>query len=93
MDNGSGGRNSEMVQGAVSVREPQFRTQQRSGQNYSRTSVLDNLTPSGNGMSGMDKQRLTMGIHRSAIGLSEDTFDKGLWLRGERSPSLYNTFG
>lgn len=92
MSNGSG-RNSEMVEGAIRVREPQFRTQQQGAGSYRRTSILDNLTPTGNGMSGLDKQRVTMGITRSSIGLSENTFEKGLWLRSERSPSLYNTFG
>lgn len=94
MPNGEG-RTAEMVAGAERVREPQFHSmQQQSGAgNYQRTSVLDTLQPSGNGFSGMDRQRLLMGVNKSAIGQAQSTFDQSLWLRNERPPSLYKTFG
>lgn len=88
------GRNAEMVNGAVSAREPQFQTvQQQQPGGYRKSSVFDFLLPSGNGMADKDRTRTIYGIKRSAIGLSEDTFDRGLWLRNERSPALYSTFG
>jgi hypothetical protein len=92
MANGEG-RTAAMVDGAERVREPQFRTVQQAPGRYVRTSVLDNLQPSGNGVSALDRQRLLLGVNKSAIGQSDDTFDKGLWLRNERPPSLYKTFG
>ena len=57
--------------------------------NYRRTSVLDNLQPSGNGMSSPDRERLLMNISGSALGRSESTFDQSLWLRSERPASMY----
>ncbi len=73
--------------GAESTRPPQFRTMQtgagRGG--YRNTSVLDNLQPSGNGMSAQDKQRSLYGVNRSTLGTSNSTFDKSLWLGTDKS--------
>jgi hypothetical protein len=49
--------------------------------------------PSGNGVSALDRQRLLLGVNKSAIGQSDGTFESSLWLRNERPPSLYKTFG
>lgn len=89
--NGEAGRTAEMIGGAESAREPSFRTMQQVGLGYRKTSVLDNLQPSGNGMSGLDKQRQMFGIKTQ--GQDEETADKGLWLRNQSNPnpSLYNT--
>lgn len=90
MANGTG-RSAVMQQGAESVREPQFRTVQHSSGKYSNTSVLDNLQPSGNGRSALDRQRLLMGVNHSASGQAQSTFDQRLWLKDERPPSLYKS--
>lgn len=87
--NGEGGRTAQMVDGAESVREPEFRTMQQVGLGYRKTSVLDNLQPSGNGMSGLDRQRQMFGI--KSLGQDENTADRGMWLRNPSNPSLYNT--
>lgn len=87
--NGEAGRTSEMIGGAESVREPEFRTMQKVGMGYRKTSVLDNLQPSGNGMSGLDKQRQMFGI--KSLGQDEETADKSMWLKNPSNPSLYNT--
>ena len=60
---------------------------------YRRTSVLDTLQPSGNGMSGVDRERLLMNVSGSRLGQAESTFDRSLWLRSERPASLYKTEG
>ena len=85
-------RSKDFFEASESVRQPSFRPVQLDP--YRRTSTLDNLFPTGNGMGEQDKQRSLMGIQHSAIGQSTDTFDKSLWLRSERPPSLYNkTYG
>lgn len=87
--NGEAGRTAEMVSGAEHAREPEFRTRQQVGFGYRKTSVLDNLQPSGNGMSGLDKQRQMFGI--KSLGQDQETADKSLWLRSPSNPALYNT--
>lgn len=84
-----GGRTAQMIDGAERVREPEFRTMQQVGFGYRKTSVLDNLQPSGNGMSGLDKQRQMFGIR--SLGQGEETADKSMWLKNPSNPSLYNT--
>lgn len=91
MANGEGGRTAEMVDGAERVREPRFSVQTES--KYRRTTVLDNLMPTGNGISALDQQRRLMGGRGSGSGSSKDTFEKRLWLDQQPSPSLYKTFG
>lgn len=91
MENGMG-RSAIMQQGAEAVREPQFHTMRLAEDSqYHKTSVLDNLQPSGNGRSALDRQRLLMGVNQSAIGQADSTFESHLWLRNERPPSLYQT--
>lgn len=80
MDNGAG-RTAQFNDGSERVREPQFHSMQQVEGNYRRTSVLDNLKPTGNGLGTADRQRQLMGINQSAIGQSEGNFDKSLWLR------------
>lgn len=88
------GRTEQMVSASESAREPQFHTIQQGQGGYRRTSVLDTLQPSGNGMSGQDRQRLLYGVKRSALGLSNESFDKSLWLRNERTFNpLYRSLG
>ena len=91
MANGEAGRTAEMVNGAERVREPQFNVQTAS--KYRRNTVLDNLMPTGNGVSALDQQRRLMGAKGSGIGASQDTSEKRLWLDQPLSPSLYKTFG
>lgn len=89
-------RSQDFYEGSESARQPNFRSmQQGAGGGYRRTSTLDNLLPSGNGMAEPDKQRALYGVQHSAVGQSEATFDKSLWLTGgARTESLYNkTFG
>lgn len=85
------GRTEQMVSASERVREPQFQTMQvgagRGG--YRRTSVLDTLQPTGNGMSGQDRQRLLYGVKGSSLGLSTDSFDKSLWLPRTQGNPLY----
>lgn len=90
MPNGEG-RTSNMVDAAERVREPRFSVQTAS--KYSRTSVLDSLQPSSNGLGTRDQQRRLMGGRSSGSGSSQDTFEKRLWLDQRPSPSLYKTFG
>lgn len=92
-DEAPAGRSMEFNDAATKVRSPQFRTLQNTVGNFRRTSVLDNLMPSRNALGNSDWERSKMGINRSAIGQSDTTFDKGLWLRSERPPDLYKTFG
>lgn len=89
--NGVAGRTAEMVGGSESAREPSARTVQQVGFGYRKTSVLDNLQPSGNGMSGLDKQRQMFGI--KSLGQDQETADKSMWLKNPSNPnpSLYNT--
>lgn len=87
------GRTAEMVDGAERVREARFRTAQQVVGNYRNTSVLDNLQPSGNGLSAMDRQRALLGVRQSSLGSSSETYDKSLWLRNERPAALYKNFG
>lgn len=93
--NGAAGRTAEMVGGAENAREPSFQTMQQQhaamGFGYRKTSILDNLQPSGNGMSGLDKQRQMYGI--KSLGQDQETADKGLWLKGTSNPNpaLYNS--
>lgn len=90
MPNGIG-RTADFTDGSERVREPQFQPVQT--EQYRRTSVLDNLLPTGNGLGARDKQRQIMGINHSAIGQSEGNFDKSLWLRNEVPESRYKNFG
>lgn len=79
MPDGVAERSQSFYDGSEAVRNPSFRPVQM--QPYRRTSTLDNLFPTGNGMGSQDRQRQMMGIGSSAIGQSPDTFDKSLWLR------------
>lgn len=90
MPNGQG-RTAQMIEGAERVRQPRFSVQTAS--KYTRTSVLDNLRPTGNGVGAQDQQRRLMGGRGSGVGSSQDTFEKRLWLDQQPSPSLYKTFG
>lgn len=58
---------------------------------YRNTSVLDNLEPSGNGVSAPDRQRMLMNVTGSPNGLSTSTFDRSLWLRSERPAAMYKS--
>lgn len=88
-------RTAEMVRGSESVREPQFRTMQQrpreggvaGAPSYRRTSVLDSLQPSGNGMSARDNERQMFGM--KSQGLGQDTADKSMWLANPSTASLY----
>jgi len=61
---------------------------------YRRTSTLDTLKPSGNGMADADRNRLLMGINRSKVGQSDETFDKSLWLGNTKPvPRYENSIG
>jgi hypothetical protein len=87
-------RSQDFYDGSETSRHPAFRPVRV--EPYRRTSTLDNLFPTGNGMGEQDKQRALMGIGRSAIGQSGETFDKSLWIRNQPSPadSLYSkTYG
>lgn len=86
---GGTARSQDFFAGSENVRHPQFQPVQMLP--YRRTSTLDNLFPTGNGMGTQDKQRQMMGVRTSAIGQSSDTFDKSLWLRnpGEAQTTLY----
>jgi hypothetical protein len=79
MPDGVADRSQSFYNGSEAVRNPAFRPVQM--QPFQRTSTLDSLMPTGNGMGDQDKQRQMMGIGTSAIGQSQDTFDKSLWLR------------
>lgn len=87
MENGIG-RSANMQQAAERVREPAF-SAPKMDMSYRRTSVLDNLQPSGNGLAAPDKQRVLMGVTSSASGQADSTFDQRLWLRNERPASLF----
>lgn len=95
MPNGSAApRSQNFYEGSESVRQPQFKTIQQVPGTYRRTSTLDNLYPTGNGMDDQGRQRQMMGISSSAIGQSSDSFEKSIWLRNPEQPTLYNkTFG
>jgi hypothetical protein len=82
-----GRNNGDFSDGAVQVREPQFSSQ--SPVVYKRTSVLDNLKPTGNGLAPQDLQRQLVGYTKSTIGQSEGTFDQALWLRQQQTPAMY----
>lgn len=90
--NGVADRSQDFYDGSEGSRQPSFRPVRLAP--YRRTSTLDNLLPSGNGMAEPDKQRSIMGINRSTIGQSNDTFDKSLWIPKTHSESftasLYN---
>lgn len=74
-------RSEEFSDGADKVRSPQFESvQQQSNRNFQAISVLDNVIPNANGMGQMDLQRRMYGSKGSAIGRSETTFDRQLWL-------------
>lgn len=87
-------RSQDFYDGSEASRHPSFRPVQV--EPYRRTSTLDNLFPTGNGMGEMDKQRALLGVPRSPIGQSESTYNTSLWLRNERpqATSLYSkTYG
>jgi hypothetical protein len=86
------GRSMEFSDAAIKVRSPNFRTLQNTVGTYGRTSLLDNLLPSQNGLGTQDFERAKLNVPRSSIGQSDTTFDKGLWLRAARPPDL-KTFG
>jgi hypothetical protein len=90
--NGVADRSQDFFEGSESVRKPSFKPVRI--QSYRRTSTLDNLYPTGNGMAQRDTQRVMLGIPRSSIGQSDETFDKSLWLPRDHpesfSASLYN---
>lgn len=79
MPNGAG-RSMNFAEGAERVRTGGFKF----------TSVLDNVMPSGNGLSATDRQRSLMGVDRAPIGQSTTTYDKSLWLRQGRPAYLQN---
>jgi hypothetical protein len=84
--NGAVDRSHDFYDGSESVRHPAFRPVQV--EPYRRTSTLDNLFPTGNGMAERDTQRVMMGIPRSPIGQSDDTFERSIWLRNDTRPSV-----
>lgn len=77
-------RSQDFYDGSESVRKPSFQPVRLAP--YRRTSTLDNLFPTGNGMGQRDTQRAMMGLSRSSIGQSEDTFDKSLWIQNSQQP-------
>lgn len=78
MANGVADRSQSFYDGSESARAslPTFQT-------YRRTSTLDNLFPTGNGMADQDRERVLMGIPRSPIGQSTNTFNQSIWLRNQ----------
>lgn len=81
-------RSEEFLGGTERARQPQFTSvQQQANRNYQATSVLDNVIPNQNGMGVQDLQRRLVGSQNSAVGRSEDTFDKQLWLRHQEPTS------
>ena len=87
-------RNGSFVAGSESVRQPEFSSMQQQHRiGYQRTSLLDNLQPSGNGYGSADRQRLVLGVNNSANGQSSGNFDDSLWLRPYKSPDLYSMNG
>lgn len=76
------GRMQTFGAGAEAVRSPQPRSVAL--RPYRRTSVLDSLQPSQNGMGSVDHQREMYGVKGSASGESEETFDKSLWIRADK---------
>lgn len=86
---GVSGRTAHFMDSAEKVRMPEFRSMQQVVGNYRRTSLFDNLLPTPNGMGSSDYSRFKLGINKSAIGESTSTFERGLWLRTERPPPLY----
>jgi hypothetical protein len=86
----SPGRNAAFQGGAMEVKYPSFQTQQQgSGGGYQFHSVLDNVQPSGNGASMMDRSRMYRGGKLPSInGSSPDTDAKSQWLN-----TPYRTFG
>jgi hypothetical protein len=83
------GRTAHFQSSAEAVRTPQFQSMQQVVGKYRRSSLLDNLMPTKNGLGDQDFARSKMGINKSTLGQSDSTFDKGLWLRMERPPDLY----
>lgn len=80
-------RSEDFAGGFESVRQPQFKSvQQQHAQNFQALSVLDNIQPNQNGMGVRDLQRRMVGVTDSAVGRSDATFDRQLWLR-HREPS------
>lgn len=76
--NGVADRSQDFYNGSESARAslPAFST-------YKRTSTLDNLFPTGNGMADQDRERLLMGVPHSPIGQSTNTFNQSIWLRNQ----------
>lgn len=84
-------RSQNFYEGSENVRRPVTPIQVLP---YRKTSTLDNLYPTGNGMSSADRDRRMVGATRSPSGQSEDTFGKSLWLKNQEPISIYNkTFG
>lgn len=87
-------RSQDFYDGSEASRSPSFRPIQT--EPYRRTSTLDNLFPTGNGMGEQDKQRALMGVRHAPIGQSDSTYQSSLWLRNEQpqATSLYSkTYG
>jgi hypothetical protein len=75
-------RSEEFAEGYESVRRPQFQSvQQQSNRHFTPMSVLDNIIPNQNGMGTQDLQRRMVGSTGGAVGRSQATFDRQLWLR------------
>ncbi len=93
MPNGTG-RSADFNDGSERVREPQFYSKQQVGGAYRATSVLDSVLPPANGLANLDNQRRLYGFNESALGRSETTFDKELFIRDRKTPMpLYKNFG
>ena len=88
-------RNAEFANSSEGVREPQFHTaQQIKPPGYQRTSTLDQLLPSDNGLGPQDYRRLAfLGQDHSPLGQSNDTFESSVWLRQQRPRALYDLSG
>lgn len=82
-------RSEEFGGGVEGARNPQFfSVQQQHDRNYHPTSVASQLRPGQNGQADADYERKLINVPRSPIGMGSETYDKGLWMRGEtREPS------
>lgn len=72
------GRSSDFEDGAERVRQP-VRVQ-----NFRPMSNLEEVLPTGNGMSSTDRERLLYGAHDSGIGRSDSDRDKHLYLQNNQ---------
>lgn len=85
-------RSNEFIGGSGMAREePQFRTLQQEGpRSYVPSSTLSQLFPGQNGRAADDQERVLLGIRNSAVGSSQDTFQRSLWLRNLKPTLRYD---